>query len=106
MGDALQTGARPVLFSGKTTLLRAIIGAIAPSGGHVRRTAGLRVGYTPQKLAIERTVPITVEQMPEVSDHDYMKQQERSLLAMCVRTMALPIGRGEMNVFCSLKKYF
>jgi zinc transport system ATP-binding protein len=47
--------------SGKTSLLRAIIGAVAPSAGRVTRKPGLRIGYVPQKLHIDRTLPITVE---------------------------------------------
>lgn len=46
---------------GKTTLLRALIGTIRPESGRVVRRAGLRLGYTPQKFAIERTIPVTVE---------------------------------------------
>ncbi|MBS1302903.1 metal ABC transporter ATP-binding protein [Loktanella sp. SALINAS62] len=47
--------------SGKTTLLRALIGAARPSQGHIRKRTGLRVGYVPQKLHIDPTLPITVE---------------------------------------------
>ncbi|WP_095590118.1 metal ABC transporter ATP-binding protein [Actibacterium ureilyticum] len=47
--------------SGKSTLLRAIIGAQKPTGGQITRAAGLRVGYVPQKLHIDPTLPITVE---------------------------------------------
>ncbi|WP_109311167.1 metal ABC transporter ATP-binding protein [Ruegeria sp. AU67] len=47
--------------SGKTSLLRAIIGAIKPSAGQVNRKLGLRIGYVPQKLHIDPTLPITVE---------------------------------------------
>ncbi len=47
--------------AGKTTLLRVLIGAIRPSRGEVRRKPGLRIGYTPQKLAIDRTMPLTVD---------------------------------------------
>ncbi len=47
--------------SGKTTLLRALVGAQAPSAGSVRRMAGLRIGYVPQRLALERAMPLTVE---------------------------------------------
>lgn len=46
--------------SGKSTLVRAILGILAPSSGMIRRKKGLRIGYVPQKLAIDATLPITV----------------------------------------------
>lgn len=47
--------------SGKTTLLRLLIGAASPSFGRITRKPGLRIGYVPQKLHIDPTLPITVE---------------------------------------------
>ena len=46
--------------SGKSTLLRAIIGAVPPDAGKVLRGKGLRIGYVPQKLHIDPTLPMTV----------------------------------------------
>ena len=46
--------------SGKTSLLRAIIGAVQPLKGEVTRGAGVRLGYVPQKLHIDPTLPMTV----------------------------------------------
>lgn len=46
--------------SGKSTLLRALIGAVAPAHGQVIRKPGLRIGYVPQKLHIDPTLPMTV----------------------------------------------
>lgn len=46
--------------SGKTTLLRALLGIERLAEGRVEHRAGLRVGYVPQKLAIDRTLPMTV----------------------------------------------
>jgi zinc transport system ATP-binding protein len=46
--------------SGKSTLLRALIGAIQPGKGRVTRAAGLRIGYVPQSLRIDSTLPMTV----------------------------------------------
>lgn len=46
--------------SGKSSLLRAIIGATAPSGGRVATRSGLRIGYVPQRLNIDRTLPMSV----------------------------------------------
>ena len=46
--------------SGKSTLLRALIGAVPLSGGSVTRTPGLRIGYVPQRLALDPSLPLTV----------------------------------------------
>lgn len=46
--------------SGKTSLLRAIIGAVKPSQGTVTRGVNVRIGYVPQKLHVDQTLPITV----------------------------------------------
>ncbi|MDQ2090253.1 zinc ABC transporter ATP-binding protein ZnuC [Marimonas arenosa] len=46
--------------SGKSTLLRAIIGAVTPAHGRITRQPGLRIGYVPQKLHIDPTLPLTV----------------------------------------------
>ena len=46
--------------SGKTTLLRALIGALPAGRGVVRRAPGLVIGYVPQRLALDPTLPMTV----------------------------------------------
>ncbi|MAQ83912.1 MAG: zinc ABC transporter ATP-binding protein ZnuC [Maritimibacter sp.] len=45
--------------SGKSTLLRCIVGAVRPQSGSVKLKPGLRIGYVPQKLHIDPTLPIT-----------------------------------------------
>ncbi|MSU91013.1 ATP-binding cassette domain-containing protein [Rhodobacteraceae bacterium 2CG4] len=47
--------------SGKTTLLRLLIGALVPTAGRLRRAPGLRLGYVPQKLRLDPTLPLTVD---------------------------------------------
>lgn len=56
--------------SGKTTLLRVLIGALRPDRGAVTRAAGLRVGYVPQRLAIDRAMPITVDRFLRLAGGD------------------------------------
>ncbi|SFR41791.1 metal ABC transporter ATP-binding protein [Litoreibacter janthinus] len=46
--------------SGKSSLLRALIGALPPSSGEIVRVPNLRIGYVPQKLHIDPTLPMTV----------------------------------------------
>ena len=45
--------------SGKSTLLRALLGIVRASHGRVVRAEGLRIGYVPQKLAVDRAMPMT-----------------------------------------------
>ena len=46
--------------SGKSTLLRALLGIVPSAEGRITRQPGLKIGYVPQRLTIDRTMPITV----------------------------------------------
>ncbi|WP_380054395.1 ATP-binding cassette domain-containing protein [Falsihalocynthiibacter sp. SS001] len=46
--------------SGKSTLVRALIGAVSGNGS-IQRAKGLKIGYVPQKLQIDPTLPLSVE---------------------------------------------
>lgn len=46
--------------SGKSTMARAALGILVPDEGSVRRRLGLTVGYVPQKLSIDWSLPLTV----------------------------------------------
>lgn len=54
--------------SGKTSLLRAIIGAIEASSGEITLKPKLKVGYVPQRLHIDPTLPITVERFMRLAN--------------------------------------
>lgn len=46
--------------SGKSTLIRALIGLERAATGRVSRAAGLKIGYVPQRLHIDASLPMTV----------------------------------------------
>lgn len=54
--------------SGKSSLLRAIIGAIKPVQGEIDVKPGLRIGYVPQRLHIDQTLPITVDRFLRLTE--------------------------------------
>ena len=46
--------------AGKTTLVRALLGLIRPASGRIHRQPGLRIGYSPQHLHLDATLPLSV----------------------------------------------
>jgi zinc transport system ATP-binding protein len=46
--------------SGKSTLLRALLGILPAAAGQIERAPGLRIGYVPQRLMVDRILPITL----------------------------------------------
>ncbi|WP_325434941.1 zinc ABC transporter ATP-binding protein ZnuC [Pseudomonas nitroreducens] len=46
--------------AGKTTLVRSVLGLLKPDTGSVWRAAKLSIGYMPQKLHVDPTLPLTV----------------------------------------------
>lgn len=46
--------------AGKTTLVRSVLGLVKPSRGTIWRKPRLTIGYMPQKLQIDATLPLSV----------------------------------------------
>ena len=46
--------------AGKTTLVRTVLGLLRPDRGEVWRKPRLRIGYMPQKLQVDPTLPLSV----------------------------------------------
>ncbi|XP_054654988.1 anaphase-promoting complex subunit 1 isoform X1 [Dunckerocampus dactyliophorus] len=59
----------------------------------------LRVQEVRRLLQSSRPVRVSVVQLPEVSDHEYIEEKENKLLQLCQRTMGLPVGRGLFTLF-------
>ncbi|MFP3976906.1 MULTISPECIES: zinc ABC transporter ATP-binding protein ZnuC [Marinobacter] len=47
--------------AGKTTLIKAVLGIQAATSGRILRAKGLVIGYVPQHLSLESTLPLSVE---------------------------------------------
>ncbi|WP_423069449.1 ATP-binding cassette domain-containing protein [Devosia sp. CN2-171] len=66
--------------SGKSTTAKLVTGVLKPSVGTVTRRTGLRIGYVPQKLAIDWTMPLTVERLMTLTG-SYGRDEIRAALA-------------------------
>lgn len=56
--------------SGKTSLARIVLGLGVPDAGQVVRAPGLTVGYMPQRLQIDSTLPLTVRRFVALAGVD------------------------------------
>ena len=65
--------------SGKTSLLKAIIGAVVPQEGNVDVKSGLKIGYVPQHLNLDPTLPISVGRFMKLSENVSKKECQRAL---------------------------
>jgi zinc transport system ATP-binding protein len=54
--------------SGKTSLVKTIIGAIKPESGSTTLKKNLRIGYIPQRLNIDHTLPMTVQRFLNLTE--------------------------------------
>lgn len=53
--------------AGKTTLVRIVLGLLQQHAGTIIRAPELRVGYMPQKLHVDPTMPITVKRFLQLA---------------------------------------
>lgn len=74
--------------SGKSTTAKLVTGVLKPSVGTVSRRAGLRIGYVPQKLAIDWTMPLTVKRLMSLTGSYAADEIERALAATGVSHLA------------------
>lgn len=65
--------------SGKTTLLRTLSGALEPTRGQLVRRDDLRIGYTPQRLALDSTMPLTVERFLTLAEKTTRQDREAAM---------------------------
>ncbi len=68
--------------SGKSSLVRALLGHMPLAAGQVERRPGLRIGYVPQRVQVDTTIPMTVRRflsLPRrVSDRDAARALART----------------------------
>ena len=89
--------------SGKTTLLRTVLGRVPAAAGFVRQRPGLKIGYVPQKLALDSSLPMTVRRFLDlpsrVSENDAQAALSRTgAEALASRQMAALSGGQAQRV--------
>lgn len=67
--------------SGKSTTAKMALGILKPDEGKAQRQPGLRVGYVPQKIAIDWALPLTVGRFMHLTGRPDQSEVEDALKA-------------------------
>jgi zinc transport system ATP-binding protein len=84
--------------AGKTTLVRSVLGLIKIDQGTITRSNTLRIGYMPQKLHIDASLPLSVERFLTLGGSPRISLQETLQLTgiqKLVNTPMLLLSGGE-----------
>ncbi|MEN0582417.1 MULTISPECIES: zinc ABC transporter ATP-binding protein ZnuC [unclassified Kosakonia] len=85
--------------AGKSTLVRVVLGLVAPDSGLIKRDKTLRIGYVPQKLHLDATLPLTVGRFmrlrPGTSKDDIVPALKRVQAAHLVDAPMQKLSGGE-----------
>lgn len=65
--------------AGKSTLVKIMLGLISPDSGQVQRKNKLKIGYVPQKLKLNETLPLTVDRFLKLAGR-YSKAERLAVL--------------------------
>jgi zinc transport system ATP-binding protein len=79
--------------SGKSTSAKTAIGVLKPDEGRVERIAGLKVGYVPQKLSVDWTLPLTVGRLMRLTG----PLAERELMAALEAVGIAHLAKAEVQ---------
>jgi zinc transport system ATP-binding protein len=67
--------------AGKSTLVKVILGLLKPNSGRVIKTEKLRVGYVPQKLRLNESLPLNVNKFLKLAGK-YSEQERLEALRL------------------------
>ena len=65
--------------AGKSTLVRALLGLVAPTDGTITRRVDVRIGYVPQQVSVDDTLPLSVERFLRLGGRASQDQLEKAL---------------------------
>lgn len=85
--------------AGKSTLVRVVLGLLSPTSGSLVRDPALRIGYVPQKLHLDTTLPLTVSRFmqlrPSVKKQDILPALKRVQAAHLLEQPMQKLSGGE-----------
>ncbi|MBV2144360.1 metal ABC transporter ATP-binding protein [Falsochrobactrum sp. TDYN1] len=87
--------------AGKSTTAKMALRVLKPDEGAIHHRAGLRIGYVPQKINIDRTLPLSVERLMaltgRLSRTDIMQALEAVGIAHLLKAEVTNLSGGEFQ---------
>lgn len=65
--------------AGKSTLVKVMLGLLKPTSGKINRAPKLKIGYVPQKLRLNETLPLTVDRFLKLAGKNTLTQRQAVL---------------------------
>ena len=79
--------------SGKSTTAKMALGVLNPTEGVARQRDGLKIGYVPQKLSIDWTLPLTVNRFMRLTNQVSQSEADDAMAA----TQTLHLKKSEVR---------
>jgi zinc transport system ATP-binding protein len=76
--------------AGKTTLVRIALGLLQPDSGSIYHRPKLRIGYMPQRVHVEPTLPLTVNRFLQLAN-----RQDKALLSSTLKDLKIGHLEGQ-----------
>lgn len=76
--------------AGKTTTAKALLGLITIDEGEIQRSVDLRVGYVPQRLQINPTLPLTIRRLLRLTKRYTQAEIDHALNAVGLERLGNP----------------
>ena len=77
--------------AGKSTFIKAALGLIELTEGHVERVSGLAVGYVPQRLTVGHTLPLTLRRLMTLTGRYAADDVDAALVAVGLERLGDPL---------------
>jgi len=87
--------------AGKSTLVKVALGLLSPDEGEVYRKTAIKIGYVPQNIDMDHTLPVSVKRFLTLggnySKTDILETLERVDVASLLETPLQKVSGGEMR---------
>ena len=84
--------------AGKSTLVETALGLSQPTSGRVIRSRNLRIGYVPQSIDIDETLPISVRRFLSIAANTQSQAVQNPVEQILMRVNATELADRQLNL--------